>query len=268
MHKIDELEKKWYHYKLKRFMRPMMGLMLTTAVIGGGYYAYAVKKINFFEHSSQPIAKVLATTKENNQSQSKIVVAKVVEKVEKREKEQEKKLTLRDISLEPIIPVIDMEKEEAIKYTQKRTYHKKRQSSLVKAKSNNYLTAKELARMAKVEKVQSQKPHVMKKMAFQSTSVNYIETMKKKFSRSKNSRDALLLAKAFYKKGAFKEAEEWALRANKINAHLDESWLLFAKSKAKLGKKQEAVNILAKYYKQNKSSKVKALLGQIKTGRI
>ena len=247
----------------------MMGLMLTTAVVGGGYYAYSVKKINFFEHSSQPIDKVLTTTKENNLSKSNSVISKVVEKVEKREKEQEEeKLTLRDISLEPIIPVIDMEKEEAIKYTKKKTYSKKRQTSLVKAKPNNYLTAKELAHMAKVEKVQSQKPHVMKKMKFQSTSVNYIETMKQKFAQSKNSRDALLLAKAYYKKGEFKEAEQWALTANKINAHLDESWLLFAKSKAKLGKQQEAVNILAKYYKQNKSSKVKALLGQIKTGRI
>ncbi len=256
MHKIEELEKKWYHYKIKVVMIPLISSIITACIGSGGYYVY-------YKYTKRtPI------TKDTNLSSPKMVMAKVEKRVTTNEN------SLRDISLEPIIPVIDMEKEEAIKYAQKKAYHKKRtyrqtrQTSLVKAKPNNYLTAKELAHMAKVEKVQTQKPHVMKKMAFQSTSVNYVETMKKKFARSKNSRDALLLAKAFYKKGAFKEAEQWSLTANEINANLDESWLLFAKSKAKLGKKQEAINILAKYYKQNKSSKVKALLGQIKTGQI
>jgi hypothetical protein len=58
------------------------------------------------------------------------------------------------------------------------------------------------------------------------------------------------------------------LSANKLDKNLDESWLLFAKSKAKLGKKQEAINILASYYKKSESAKAKVLIGQIKTGKI
>jgi len=64
------------------------------------------------------------------------------------------------------------------------------------------------------------------------------------------------------------EAEQWALSANKLNNSLEESWLLFAKSKAKLGKKKEALKILVSYYKKSNSIKAKRLIGQIQTGRI
>jgi tetratricopeptide (TPR) repeat protein len=92
--------------------------------------------------------------------------------------------------------------------------------------------------------------------------------MKAKFAKSKNSRDALLLAKAYYKEGKYQESEQWALSANKLDNNLEESWLLFAKAKAKLGKKEEAVTILASYYKKSHSTKAKSLMGQIKTGKI
>ena len=92
--------------------------------------------------------------------------------------------------------------------------------------------------------------------------------MKGKFSKTKNSRDALLLAKAFYREGNYKESERWALEANKLNSNLDESWIVFAQAKAKLGKKREAINILAMYYKRTKSSKVKAVLEEVKMGKL
>jgi len=119
-------------------------------------------------------------------------------------------------------------------------------------------------------KVQSVKkvPHKTKKMHFTSTSVNYAQTIKSKFIKSNNPRDALLLAKLYYKKKNFQEAEKWALSANKLNNSLEESWFLFAKSKVKLGKKHEALKILVSYYKKSNSTKAKALIMQIKMGKI
>ena len=268
MHKIEELEKKWYHYKLKVIMIPLVSSVITAFVGSGGYYAYDKYTHNNIGQSKHK-TKVLAATKKNS-SDAKIVMKKPIQ-IPKKEvlKEKSTAAEVHDIALEPIIPVIDMEKEEAIHYAKKRVIKKhKPHKKLVKAKANDYLTAKELASMSRVESVTTSKPHVMKKMKFHATSVNYIETMKEKYEHSHSSRDALLLAKAFYKKSSYKEAEEWALKANKLNSKLDESWLLFAKSKAKMGKKQEAINILAKYYKKSKSSKAKRLIGQIKTGRI
>ena len=92
--------------------------------------------------------------------------------------------------------------------------------------------------------------------------------MKEKFSKSKSPRDALLVAKTYYKNAEYVESEKWSLTANKLNNSLEESWLLFAKSKAKLGKKKEALKILVSYHKKSHSVKAKRLIGKIRTGQI
>ena len=263
MHKIEALEKKWYHYKVKVIMIPLVSGIVTASVGVGGTYLYDkyTKENLALQSHQQPITKVLSATKESNSLNNPQMVRNSPLKTSKEK--------LHEISLEPVIPVINLEKEESIHYAKKRVIKKHNSHKrLVKAKANDYLTAKELASMSRVERSHSSKPHVMKKIKFHATSVNYIETMKEKYAHSHSSRDALLLAKAFYKKASYKEAEEWALKANKLNTKLDESWLLFAKSKAKMGRKQEAINILAKYYKKSKSANAKRLIGQIKTGRI
>ena len=259
MHKeIEELEKRWYRYKLKMVMIPLGSSIITAFIGSGGYYLYDRHYIH-----NMPKTAVLSATKELKDTKAESVkVAKIEQKETKKDN--------NDILLEPIIPVVDLEKEEAIHYT-RRVRPKKRQNShksLVRAKPNDYLTAKELASMRRVEHVTSSRPHVMKRIKLKSTSANYIETIKEKYEHSHSFRDALLLAKAFYKKGAYQEAEEWALKANAINSKLEESWLIFAKSRAKMGKKQEAINILAKYYTNSKSLKAKEIIGQIKTGKI
>ena len=256
--KIKELEKRWYRYKLKMIMVPLGSSVVTAFVGSGGYYLYD----KYYIHN-KPKTVVLSATKEVNLP--KVEAVKLV----KTEPLKDTKKDDNSMLLEPIIPVIDLQKEEAVQYV-KKSLPKRHEphKRLVRAKANDYLTAKELASMSRVESVSSSKPHVMKRIKLQSTSVNYIETMKEKYAHSHSSRDALLLAKAYYKKGAYSEAEGWALRANEINSKLDESWLLFAKSKAKMGKKQEAINILAKYYTKSKSANAKALIEQIKMGRI
>ena len=269
MHKIEALEKKWYHYKIKAIMIPLVSSIVTASVGVGGTYLYDKYTKESVAIHHQPITKVLSATKETNSLNAEMVMNSPLKTSKKEFLKEDTKKKLHEISLEPVIPVINLEKEESIHYRKKRVIKKyNSHKRLVKAKANDYLTAKELASMSRVERSNNSKPHVMKKIKFHATSANYIEIMKEKYSHSHSSRDALLLAKAFYKKASYKEAEEWALKANKLNAKLDESWLLFAKSKAKMGRKQEAINILAKYYQKSKSSKAKRLIGQIKTGRI
>jgi ribosomal 50S subunit-associated protein YjgA (DUF615 family) len=139
-------------------------------------------------------------------------------------------------------------------------------NKLVKAKASTYLTASELSTIKKeVVLLDSEKT---KKINLNGSSANYIETMKKKFSRSKKPREALLLAKAFYAKGDYSNSEKWALTANKLDSSKDESWHIFAKSKLKLGQKNEALKILSSYYKKSHSPKTKALIVKIKTERL
>jgi len=268
MRKINELEKKWYYYRLKKFLVSAVGFSTTILLILLAYYFYIIQKNSslepktIYQKNVLGVSKIAIANQRLNDLNKSIIVAKKLP-IEK----------LEEVSLEPIIPVIDMAKEESIKYVKKSQVKRsnsvnEHHSKLVKAKANSYLTAKELSQITKVETVPTAQPHVTKKMKFQTTSENYLETMQKKFLKSKNARDAILISKAFYKKSNYSEAEQWALSANKLDKNLDESWLLFAKSKAKLGKKQEAINILASYYKKSHSAKARVLIGQIKTGKI
>ena len=275
MHEISELEKRWFRYKLKRFLRvgliSLSGTLVAFSIYfvtmssrGAGVKSYLTNLFKVEQSteitSPKSIEVATVTSPENNKT---LVVAQ--------------KTSTESVALEPIIPVIDMAKEESIKHTRKSKLRPKRtkpshatkhNSKLVKAKPNSYLTAKELSKISKVKKVVKEEPHVPKKIKFQTTRVNYIATMEKKFSKYKSARDAILIAKAYYRKGNYAKAESWALSANKLDKKSEESWLLFAKSKAKLGKKQEAINILASYYKKSKSAKAKALIGQIRTGKF
>jgi len=274
MVKINELEKKWYYYKIKNFLLSAVGLSSIVLLILLGYYFYIIQKNGSLKRKTIYLTNVLGVSKvaeepkaEKHKSISNQPLNDLNKSIVMVKHISSKKL--EEVELEPIIPVIDMAKEEAIKHT-KKTQVKRNSphSKLVQAKPNSYLTAKELSQISKVETAHSSQPHVTKKMKFKTTSINYIETMQKKFLKSKNARDAILISKAFYKKANYSKSEEWALSANKLDKKLDDSWLLFAKSKAKLGKKQEAINVLANYYKKSHSAKAKLLIGQIKTGKI
>ena len=269
MHKVKELEKKWFQYKIKQMLMPAIKISSLYLLVVGSYYLYDKNGDIVLSPNK---TNVLGVSMEMNDStiEKKIVSVKTVpQPQEEIAQEVEEKIVLR-----PIIPVIDMEREERISETVKhrkqvKKYHSAKPQNSLKAKKNSYLTAKELATIAKPQRHIEVVPHrKTKKIHFTSTSTNYVERMKQKFSKSKSPRDALLLAKAYYKKQNYSEAEEWALSANKLDNSLEDSWLLFAKSKAKLGKKKEALKILLSYYRKSQSSKAKSLIGQIKTGRI
>jgi hypothetical protein len=271
MRKIEELEKKWFNYKLKKIVSPFLSLGVVTMIMGTGYY--------FYDMNPKKLTNVLGVSIEVNSTNvsTKVkmienpIVVKPMVKPMNIEKPIVKLIETPIVELLPIIPVIDMEKEErisAVRSTSVKKYNAVKTEKLVRAKKNSYLTSKELVSISKVETKVSSAPRKTKKMNFKSTSVNYIETIKAKFAKSNNSREALLLAKFYYENKNYKASEKWSLSANKLNNDLEESWLLFAKSKVKLGKKREALTVLVSYYKKSHSIKAKRLIGQIKAGRI
>jgi len=256
-----ELEKRWYKYKTKGVLLVVSILTLLSLLIYGGYYI--LYKLNIdIDKKEQPKAVMgIQKIKEKNSS---TVFNTVEEKKDNKD---------NSVLLSPTIPIIDLEKEKqkdnrvkkrAIKYNiaQKRykPHHKRK---LVKAKV--YLTPSELS-VLNGDNISTHRKK--KKIKFQQSSNNYMSIMKQKFSQNKNPRDALLVAKAYYSAGNYKKAEEWALKANSLNSNLDESWLIFAKSKDKMGKRREALKILIAYYNKSKSSKVKALINKMKSKSI
>lgn len=102
----------------------------------------------------------------------------------------------------------------------------------------------------------------------ETTSITAYKDVEKRFSKSHEIDDSLFLARSYYKKGNYKKSEHWALETNKINSNIEESILIFVKSKTKLGRKNEAISILKSYLKKSNSQEARNLLHRIENNKI
>lgn len=102
----------------------------------------------------------------------------------------------------------------------------------------------------------------------ETSSVTAYKDVEKRFFQSHDIDDSLFLAKSYYKKGFYKKAEYWALETNKIDENIEDSLLIFVKSKAKLGHKNEAISILTKYISKSNSQEAKNILFKIKNDTL
>lgn len=100
------------------------------------------------------------------------------------------------------------------------------------------------------------------------TNITAYKDVERRFKQSHDIDDSLFLARSYYKKGNYKKSEYWALETNKVNSHIEESMLIFVKSKMKLGRKHEARNILTRYIKKSDSQEAKKLLYSIENGKF
>lgn len=98
--------------------------------------------------------------------------------------------------------------------------------------------------------------------------VTAYKDVENRFKRSHDIDDSLFLARSYYKKREYKKSKYWALQTNKVNPNIEESMLIFVKSKMKLGQKNEARNILTKYIKKSNSQEAKKLLYRIENGKF
>jgi len=101
----------------------------------------------------------------------------------------------------------------------------------------------------------------------ESSSLDAYKDVEERFFKSRDVDDSLFLAKSYYRKGLYKKSEYWALQTNKINSTIDDSWIIFAQSKIKLGQKNEAMSILQNYIKRTGSERAKNILLKIKANR-
>jgi tetratricopeptide (TPR) repeat protein len=117
----------------------------------------------------------------------------------------------------------------------------------------------------KIEEKPRKKMHLN---IIETTNVSAYKDVAKRFHQTHDTDDSLFLAKSYYRKGNYKKAEYWALQTNKVNGNIEESWLIFAKSKVKLGRKNEAISILTAYIKKSNSVQARSLLHKIKKGTL
>ena len=102
----------------------------------------------------------------------------------------------------------------------------------------------------------------------ETSSVTAYKDVEKRFAKSHDVDDSLFLARSYYKKGNYKKSEYWALETNKVDANIEESMMIFVKSKIKLGRKNEAISILKSYLKKSNSQEAINLLYRIENNKI
>ena len=102
----------------------------------------------------------------------------------------------------------------------------------------------------------------------ESTSVTAYKDVERRFLESHEIDDALFLARSYYKRGDYEKAAYWALEINKLDEDMEEGLLIFVKSKAKMGRKNEAISILTTYVKRSDSQEAKKLLYQIENNTL
>jgi len=112
----------------------------------------------------------------------------------------------------------------------------------------------------------SKKPKIDLKVSENHRKDSEVVDVKERFGISKDPMDALFVAKYYYGKDDCKQAQRWALDANRLDSTIEDSWVIFAKCKAKDGDRLEALNILKEYLKIDDSKNIHALIDEIKKG--
>ncbi|MCD8213830.1 MAG: CDC27 family protein [Campylobacter sp.] len=89
--------------------------------------------------------------------------------------------------------------------------------------------------------------------------------LKEQFVRTNNPTFALDLARINFKEQKYQEAIKWSLASNEIDNNLEESWIIFAKSKYKLKQKTDALKALREYNKNANKSSIGELIRQMES---
>ena len=95
---------------------------------------------------------------------------------------------------------------------------------------------------------------------------NDLNDVVKRFETNKNPALSLFLARRYYDLGQYDRSYEYALKTNEIDSTVEESWLIFARSLVKLGRKEEALKTLVTYVKHSSSARAKTLFDEIQEG--
>ncbi len=264
MYDIKHLEEEWKRYKKKK-RRPWYLFISALLIIAGSMAGLVVYKDDLWQ-----LLKEKSTKKANLQVQLQIPLQPEIgnetnqsAKI-KNESNQSAILINEPISALEIYP--PKEKQDTV--TAPETY----------LEENPYDSAKEVpvfeeeaTPQASIDQpipkqeIQKQKIHLN---IVETTSISAYQEVEKRFYESRDVEDALFLARNYFNQNKYQKAEYWALQANKINNNIEESWMIFIKSKLKLGRKNEAMHTLTAYIQRTDSKQAKKLLEQIKNGSL
>ena len=229
MSEIEELEKRWKKYKTKQLFKKLFRVLLLVVVILMIPFGY--------------------------QAFEKYQIAKAKEEEAKR-LQQEKNMTATVAkNSEPI--------------AKKDTPPPAEEVASIKPEKKKHIRPK-LNIIVSNEPIDGDDPTTTANGIEFDKSVNneaLVKTIESRFKMNKDYDDAMFLAKYYYAKRKYKRSEYWSMQANSIDSSQEDSWILFAKSKAKQGHRADALRVLQAYFDRTGSMKIKKLIDRIRKGK-
>ncbi|MEA1982034.1 MAG: CDC27 family protein [Campylobacterota bacterium] len=262
---LRELERRWLKYKIKSYI-PHVTIVLSLSVITTLAILFltnkevpAIKNNEIALMKQQP----LISAEETNKVQTTPTKPEVkIEVLKNREPEASKK-----VILSPSLDFMKRMKNSANpEYINEPASEHTNDNIKPYAKSTP-VVKKELKPKAVAIVLEDEKSQQKVNIKRQNTE-NDIYDIIKRFKKNNNPALSLFVAKKYYELENYRQAYNYALITNKINKNIESSWIIFAKSLVKLGKKQKAIKMLKEYTKQSNSNRAAILLDEIESGKF
>ncbi|MDD2384661.1 MAG: hypothetical protein PHN18_10765 [Sulfurospirillaceae bacterium] len=279
---IAELEKKVQHYRLKRTLHVLVYVFLFLTLIGTSIYLYVLfnnKTILKDSHIEDNVTTMIQD--KTDTPEQKLIIPTTTTAIQDDKllsaDENETSSPLNE-TLELHLPLIVTSNNKTVKEQSESNIIPKEEEIPKKTFARKPLTKIEepyyRSNEEKIESTMLAPPSILSddavksKITIETQEINSIQYLKEKYEKTHNIIFALMLAEEYYLNKNYDESLKWALMANSIDAENEKSWLWFAKSKMKSGKKDDAITALQAYLKNNKSNAAQSLLNQITIGEF
>jgi len=240
---LNELEKKWFVYKIKSYIPH---LTITTTLI-----LIIIVVLFYFDDSLKD---------------QRDIEKKEVKKLETH------KTFVKEIKKVPLSAPIPITKKNNLKKTlllpslnfvENITINKKKMQEPIIENTEKIVEIKPepIIKEISIEK------NISLQIKKQNTS-NDINLVIKRFKTNNNPALSLFIAKKYYEIGNFNQAYNYSLITNQLNKDIEESWIIFSKSLVKLDKKNKAIKVLKQYLEYSNSNKAEILLANILSGKF
>jgi len=281
---INELESRWLRYKIKSYI-PHLSIFISFIVLLSITLIYFNKEKSkedklesIVEHNKSEKLTIVFNTKETKPKNIQIIEETPVKK-------EIKNIPLNDVdTIRTLTPSMNFIKE--MQNSSQPDYEnndnsdfafqtKKEEKKSIQTASVED-TAEDIIEEVIIENTIEAEPQntvtneeASKKISIHRQNVQSdIHGIIKRFKKNKNPALSLFIAKKYYELGDYHNAYNYALITNGINSDIEASWIVFAKSLVKLGKKEMAIKTLQDYIKQSQSYSGKLLLDEILSGKF
>jgi hypothetical protein len=255
MLEINELEKRWFRYKLKQFIKIFLILfsilvlvitiILTFLKNGSTQKEINIEPVEVVKEEIEQVKKIEVIEKVSNIKISETKEAEIISNaVEKEEK----------LILKPNLDFLENIKSSQI-------------SNIVNEPSQHedMITSTAEEKIINLNQIQQEVENKSISIT-KHTSENELKDIIERFNKSKNVALGLFLAKHYYRVADFENAYNYSLLVNELDENIEDSWIIFASSQVKMGKSDQAIAVLEAYIKNKNSQKAKLLLADIKKG--